>query len=113
MSKRPVEDVYRLIGKKVKDLRILREPRMSQQSLAKELGLSRVSIVNIERGRHRIQVHQIFDLARALGVNAHDLIPVPPTQGAILPPGLSESLKPKERAAVERLLTSKRGSHGE
>lgn len=110
MSQSAVEDIYRQIGKRIRELRLLREPKMSQQVLAKEVGLSRVSIVNIENGRHRIQVHLLFDLARALKVQPQELVPAVAPTPTTLPQDFAQALKPKERAAVERLLTPKGGS---
>lgn len=49
--------------------------KMSQASLGKRIGLSRASIANIENGRQRIPLHQLYRLAEALGVNAHTLLP--------------------------------------
>jgi transcriptional regulator with XRE-family HTH domain len=110
MAKRLIEDIYGLIGKRIRELRLAREPKMSQQTLAKHVGLSRVSIVNIENGRHRIQIHQLIELARALGVLPQEFFPAASPKPTSLPQGFVEALKPKERTAVEQLLASKRGS---
>ena len=105
-----IDDLYRYIGRRIKELRLLRQPKMSQHALAKEVGLSRVSIVNIERGRHRIQVHLLFEFARALNVSPQELMPEVSSTPSSLPQSFVQALKPKERAAVERLLTPKGGS---
>ena len=48
---------------------------MTQEQLARVLGLSRPSVVNIERGRQPVQVHVLVDIAGAIGVRAMDLLP--------------------------------------
>jgi transcriptional regulator with XRE-family HTH domain len=47
----------------------------SQEALAAELGLSRTSITNIERGRQHVQLHTLFALARILNIEPSDLLP--------------------------------------
>jgi len=48
---------------------------MSQQVLADVVGLSRASIVNIERCRQRPSIDLLYDIADALGVQAVELLP--------------------------------------
>jgi DNA-binding XRE family transcriptional regulator len=47
--------------------------KLSQQELADAVGLSRASVVNVERGRHRVQIHLLYEIARVLGVEPQDL----------------------------------------
>jgi DNA-binding XRE family transcriptional regulator len=53
---------------------------MTQDSLAKSVSLTRTSITNIEKGRQKILLHTLADIAAALSVNPADLIPVPDEQ---------------------------------
>jgi len=49
---------------------------MSQDILAKAVGLSRASIANIETGRQKVLLHHVYLLASALGCSSIlDLIP--------------------------------------
>jgi len=48
---------------------------MKQETLAKELGISRGSLANIETGKQGILVHQIYNFARVLKVKPHDFLP--------------------------------------
>jgi transcriptional regulator with XRE-family HTH domain len=48
---------------------------LTQKDLAVEVGLSRASIANIETGRQKVMLHQIFNLASALQLSAADLLP--------------------------------------
>jgi transcriptional regulator with XRE-family HTH domain len=79
---------------------------MSQQTLAEAVGISRASIANIERGHHRVQLHVLYDIAMALEVELHDLLPHPDHQVVQLPEDVKKELNPRERAAVDRLIRS-------
>ncbi len=46
---------------------------MTQENLAKLVGLSRTSVVNIERGRQKVLSHLLVRLADALQVKISDL----------------------------------------
>lgn len=60
-------------------IRQLRRHRLSQEKLAEAAGLSRASIVNIEGGRQRLLVHNLFEIARVLNVTPSELIaPIEP-----------------------------------
>jgi transcriptional regulator with XRE-family HTH domain len=49
--------------------------RRGQRELAGVLEVSRTSVSNIERGRHRVFLDQVYAAARALGVPIADLLP--------------------------------------
>lgn len=59
------ERPYVLFGEAVRAARFSRE--MTQQELADKLGYSRASIANIELGRQRVLLSDVFDFAKALG----------------------------------------------
>jgi transcriptional regulator with XRE-family HTH domain len=102
-----VSALYQEIGRAIYQLRNQRSPRMSQKALADTVGVSRASIANIERGHHRVQLHVLYDIATALDVEPHDLLPHSERgQSTNLPDDVSKELSPKERAAVDRLLRS-------
>ena len=46
--------------------RARRERGVTQEELARRVDLSRTSITNIEKGRQRILLHQLVDIAAAL-----------------------------------------------
>ena len=48
---------------------------MSQAALANRLGLTRVSVTNLEAGRQRPLAHQVAVLADQLGTSVEDLMP--------------------------------------
>lgn len=48
---------------------------MTQEELASASGISRVSIVNIERGRQGVSLSTLYRLADALGLAPNELLP--------------------------------------
>ncbi|KTE72591.1 hypothetical protein ATE72_22175 [Sphingopyxis sp. HXXIV] len=68
-------DLYSVFGKRVADERLAR--KISQQELAKLVGLSRASIANIEAGRQRVLLHQAVGLVQALRIQTiSDILPL-------------------------------------
>lgn len=49
--------------------------KLSQESLAKRVGLSRTSVTNIEKGRQQLPLHMLYSFADALGVDPIALLP--------------------------------------
>ena len=70
------EAIYSEIGKRVKLAR--EQVGMTQMELSKNLGLTRVSVANIEAGRQRFAVDTLYKLAACLGIEVYELLPVPP-----------------------------------
>lgn len=104
----PFGDVYRELGRLLRDFREKAKPKVSQARLAEQVGLSRTSITNIEKGRQRIPFDLLFSLADALNVDPRNLIP---NRSSSPPPDLEEKLArvPDEagREAVKRLVSSR------
>lgn len=48
---------------------------LSQEALAKRVGMSRTSVTNIEKGRQQIPLHMLYAFADALGVEPAALLP--------------------------------------
>ena len=48
---------------------------MTQDELARQVGMTRTSITNIERGKQKVQLDTLYDIAAALEVPARDLLP--------------------------------------
>jgi transcriptional regulator with XRE-family HTH domain len=67
--------LYRLLGEKVRAARLRAAPPLSQDKLAKRLGVSRASVVNIEAGRQRPPLHVLWQIAEALNTELALLIP--------------------------------------
>lgn len=49
--------------------------KVSQAELGRRIDRSRISIANIESGRHGVSLSQVFVLADALNANVDELIP--------------------------------------
>lgn len=70
-----VDALYRMIGDRIRTIRERSTQKLSQAKLAKLLGMSRASIVNIESGRQRAPVHLLWRIADALETELAMLIP--------------------------------------
>lgn len=90
-------ELYRAIGVRIRKAR-KKKPRLTQGMLATQLGLSRVSVVNIEAGRQAPPLHVLLDIARVLGVELSELVPPTRSRGEL------DRLPPEERALAQRLL---------
>lgn len=67
------ELLYTLVGERVRRAR--QAAGLSQAKLARNLGMSRTSIVNIEAGRQHPPLHVLWDVADQLGTELSLLIP--------------------------------------
>ena len=65
--------LYIEIGRRIQQAR--RTAGITQAELADAIGLSRTSMSNIERGRHKILLHKLEDVSRVVGISLHGLIP--------------------------------------
>ena len=64
---------YALLGERIRSAR--RSKRLDQEHFAISIGLTRTSVINIEKGRQRPSVYQICMMAQILDVQLIDLIP--------------------------------------
>jgi transcriptional regulator with XRE-family HTH domain len=70
----PDLEIYRIVGAALAARR--KTLRLRQAEVADQIGLTRASLANIESGRQKIMLHQIYRLATALRVNSIvDLVP--------------------------------------
>ena len=69
------DELYRELGRKVRQARQREGQRLSQDELAKRLGISRASVVNIEAGRQRAPLHLLWQIAEVLGTDLTSMIP--------------------------------------
>ncbi len=65
--------MYRILGARIRARRV--ELGLSQEALANKVRVSRVSIVNIEKGRQHPPLHLLWDIAETLSTNSNELIP--------------------------------------
>jgi DNA-binding XRE family transcriptional regulator len=85
------KEFYDNMGSRIREARLKAE--ISQDVLAQHLGLTRASIVNIEKGRQRPMIHTLFQIAEAVKVNLTDLIP-----GIITPPPIQNQAQADQLA---------------
>lgn len=69
------DELYRELGRRIRQAREQNGENLSQDGLAKRLGLSRASVVNIEAGRQRAPLHLLWQIAELLGTDLTQLIP--------------------------------------
>ena len=87
------QNFYKALGARIREVR---GSKLTQEELARFVKLTRTSIVNIESGRQKLLVHNLFLIAAALGVRPTDLLlPLEPSRGEI-----SEINIPGEAATV-------------
>jgi transcriptional regulator with XRE-family HTH domain len=92
MDPAAAERLYKAFGQRVRDRRT--KNQLSQEALGQEIGLSRTSVTNIERGHQHISLHTLYTLSDVLGVDVSTLLP---DKSELVPKGgLSERLE-KER----------------
>ena len=72
---RPSDALYKVLGERIRAARERSSGRLSQASLAKQLGVSRASIVNIEAGRQHAPLGLLWEIAHALDTELALLIP--------------------------------------
>lgn len=84
---RDVDRFYCEFGQRLHDARTA--ARVSQEALARVVGLNRTSISNIEKGRQRLLAHQLPVLALALQTTVEELLPAPPATDTL--EGLAEA----------------------
>jgi len=98
----PQGEFYLTLGQKLREAR--RTARVTQEELAKAVGLSRTSITNIEKGRQPIYAHVLVKVAYALGKAPSDLLSTPePNKQIDVVPRLRE-LDTQQRAWVKRVI---------
>lgn len=68
------KDLYRALGRAVARRR--EQLNITQAHVAAQIGLTRASVANIESGRQKLMLHQVYRLANALDLKSIlDLVP--------------------------------------
>ncbi|UVK50158.1 helix-turn-helix transcriptional regulator (plasmid) [Mesorhizobium sp. AR02] len=95
--------VYPEIGGLIRQRR--KQLKLTQEQLAPQVGLSRTSLANIEGGKQKVLVHQLFAFASALGIEPADLLPRPARHVAAADEvKFSTKLPAHQRAQLAQLL---------
>jgi DNA-binding XRE family transcriptional regulator len=100
----PQGPFYSEFGKKLAAARSA--AKVTQEALAKSVGMSRTSIVNIEKGRQPVHLHLVAKIAASLGTSVSVLIPdVALLASATSVPDL-KNVSVQNRAFVERIMSA-------
>jgi transcriptional regulator with XRE-family HTH domain len=89
---------YSQVGEKIRERR---GKNLSQEALAMAVGLTRSSISNIEKGRQKLLLHTLIDIANALNVEAAALLPSRAAEVRIEDVGQLARLPENERAFIQ------------
>ena len=68
------DQFYQEVGSRIRTARL--SAGIRQDILASQLGLTRASVINIEKGRHRPSLHLLLEIASILMTQYQSLIPV-------------------------------------
>jgi transcriptional regulator with XRE-family HTH domain len=106
-----LEPLYRSIGSVIRAKR--RQRDWSQEELAQKLMISRGTLANIEGGRQRVLVHQLYAIAAALDLKPLDLLPPATTPLTGTPDAfpLPENLNAQQKDQLARLIQSADPTH--
>jgi transcriptional regulator with XRE-family HTH domain len=102
--------IYKAFGRAVAQRR--RAIPKTQEQVAREIGLSRASLANIERGSQKVFLHQILALTKALELeSAHEIVPTKAAEPAKSPRDEvrfsgAKDLSKKQKAFVTSLVSS-------
>jgi transcriptional regulator with XRE-family HTH domain len=91
-------ELYRIVGGKVKLAR--KASKLTQEDLASRVSMTRTSVTNIEKGRQKILLHTLFDLAAAMKVPVANLIPEPSGDQNHIEQQLTNGLSKAEKAWI-------------
>ena len=67
------QGLYEIVGRRVREAR--KTSNLTQEELASRVNMTRTSVTNIEKGRQKLLLHTLFDLAAAMKVPVVQLIP--------------------------------------
>ena len=68
-----IERIYLAIGSNIRAIR--NEAGMTQQTLPRQVEMTRASIANIEAGNQRLMLHDVARFCKALGVHQRYILP--------------------------------------
>lgn len=64
--------IYTKLGENIKQYR--EAAKIKQELLASYIGLTRISIVNIEQGKQKVQIHTLLEIAKYLQIPVAQLL---------------------------------------
>jgi transcriptional regulator with XRE-family HTH domain len=73
LTNEKVTAFYQDVGNLIRTFRKLKD--INQESLAEQLGISRISLVNIENGKQRVPLHVLIEVTNILKIPLKEVIP--------------------------------------
>jgi transcriptional regulator with XRE-family HTH domain len=101
---------YKKVGENIRAKR--KERGLSQEGLAKAIGLKRPSMSNIEKGRQNILLHTFCDIVETLGSSATALLPEQPRLEPVHMPDLTSYSKEVREFVEAGIKPEEEDSHG-
>jgi transcriptional regulator with XRE-family HTH domain len=106
---------YQQLGENIRTCRKRKE--LSQDALAKLIGLTRTSLTNIENGRQHLPLHTFCEIAEKLKVNIVELLPRPlaPAEAVDITAMVGHQLRSADELAFIKagIGIKNRGAHGD
>jgi transcriptional regulator with XRE-family HTH domain len=100
MKRFRIDDLYSSIGDSIRQYR--EALGITQQKLAEDSGLTRTSVVHIEKGKQRMPIDRLYRIAAALGVGVVDILPIK-TKGAQLDLLSKDRVNATQFSKIEKL----------
>ncbi len=97
-------NLYKELGRIIRSKR--KKLKIKQEDLANQLGLSRASIVNIEQGRHKPQIHVLYELCSIFSCSPSDILPNENVMIETISKKISAELNESEEYLVKKLLVN-------
>lgn len=89
--------LHAALGKKIREHR--QSSGLTQAELAERIAISRTSLTNVELGRQRLLVDQLYKMAEVLNTRPQDLLPLP---GEIIGSRAAPNAEPVVPESVQR-----------
>ncbi|TBR20760.1 XRE family transcriptional regulator [bacterium] len=108
MAGKVVDDIYSLVGRRVREERKARG--LTQDFLASKIEIGPSHFSNLERGKRQMQLHTLDRLAKALRIPIHELLLSAPHPKPVDDPSvrriteLVRDASPKRRAAILKVV---------
>ena len=65
--------IYKIIGERINKFRKIQ--KITQEELAKKIGIARTSLVHFENGLQKIQIDKLYLIAKELKQSIYDFLP--------------------------------------
>lgn len=102
------EQVYRTVGERIRDER--KRQNITQDELASQVGLTRTSITNVEKGRQKLLLHTLIQIANILGIPPARLLPTFEREASVK---LPQELPRQVRSWIINSISTSSGNTGQ